>query len=59
MFLHGRGVLLRVHRGGFVAVVVGGCSRSGCKVAVGSIASHHGHHTRKGYLLAVQLTIME
>jgi hypothetical protein len=48
MFLHGQGVLLRVHRGGFVAVIVGGCHCLGCKVAVGSIAGHHGRHTRKG-----------
>jgi hypothetical protein len=48
MFLRGRGVLLRVHHGGFVAVVVGGCRCSVCKVTVGSIAGHYGRHTRKG-----------
>jgi ABC-type tungstate transport system substrate-binding protein len=48
MFLHGRGILLQVHRGGFVAVVVGGYHRSGCKVAVGSIVGGHGRYTQKG-----------
>jgi hypothetical protein len=48
MFLHGQGVLLQVHCGGSVAVVVGGCCHSGCRVAVGSIAGCHGCHTRRG-----------
>jgi hypothetical protein len=48
MFLHGWGVLLQVHRGGFVAVVVGGCRHLGYKVTVGSIAGYHGRYIRKG-----------
>jgi Rieske Fe-S protein len=48
MFLHSWGVLLQVHRGGFVAVVVGGCHHLGCKVTIGSIAGHHGRYTWKG-----------
>jgi hypothetical protein len=51
MFLHDWGVLLQVHRGGFVAVVVGGCHHLGCKVAVGSIVGHRGCHTQKGIFL--------
>jgi hypothetical protein len=47
MFLHGWGILLQVHCGGFIPVVVGGCHHLGCRVAVGSIASHHGYHTQK------------
>jgi hypothetical protein len=48
MFSHGRGVPLQVHHGDFVPVIVGGCRHSGYKVAIGSIASHRGHHTQKG-----------